>query len=281
MKTRISTQWKDYEILALGEGRKIEKYKNIVLNRPDPLAKGSLVYDGKVNAYYSDKWSKDTGDIIVKYKDMRLITRPTRSKHTGIFPEQATNWDFIRKACKEYKKEMRVLNLFGYTGGATVAAGLEENVVEVVHIDALKSVLQWTRDNVKLNSLEHKTIRTIQEDVLKFIQREIRRGNKYEAIIMDPPSYGTGPNKEKWTIHSLLPQLLQGVSELLSDNPCFVLVNTYSKDLPGEDVLSMLKSYLPYTKFYDVAEIGLPVKNQDRYLKAGYTTRWCFNERAL
>lgn len=282
---RIADEWKDFEIVDAGEGVKIERYQTYFLQRPEVLATANLKKTIDLDAAFLDNaWHfyHELPDMIpVRYKDMQLITRPTQFKHTGIFPEQAVNWDFARKVLRTHDEPVRILNLFGYTGGATLACAMEECVSEVVHVDALKSLLKWTQDNVILNQLDHKTIRTIQEDVLKFIQREKRRGRTYHGIIMDPPSFGRGPKGERWTLNELLPGLLEACAAIFDKDGLFVIVNTYSASMSGETVLETLKTYFPSHGGYDSDAIGLPITRQQTVLHCGYTARWCYDENLL
>lgn len=221
----ISNKWKDYECMKTGNGEKLERWKNIILIRPDP----QIIWSKK------EKWnsfdghyhrSKEGGGSwefrkklpeywTVNYKDLTFKVSPTNFKHTGIFPEQAANWDFIQAKVKEYKEnhnEMKVLNLFAYTGCATMAAS-SAGADEVVHVDASKGINEWAKENMKLCHLENNKIRFITEDTIKFLEREQRRGRKYEGIIMDPPSYGRGPNKEVWKFEDDFSNLLDNVKK--------------------------------------------------------------------
>ena len=207
----LCNNWKDYEIIDCSNGEKLEKWGNICLLRPDP----QIIWDNgdlskkynKINAYYhrSNKgggyWEnilKTPSSWVVSYKDLKFNIKQMGFKHTGLFPEQSINWDFMIDKIKKSKRDIKVLNLFAYTGGATVAclsAG-----ASVVHVDSSRGMVDWAKENVKLNGLEESKIRYIVDDVVKFVKREIRRGNKYDAIIMDPPSYGRGSNNEVWDI---------------------------------------------------------------------------------
>ena len=216
----ISNNWQDYECLATGDKEKLERFGNIILNRPDPTivwAKTNNPIWKKWDGYYHR--SNEGGGYwefkkklppywTINYRDLTFKVSPTNFKHTGIFPEQATNWDYIIDKIKsENNPELRVLNLFAYTGCATMAASMA-GAKEVVHVDAAKGMIDWAKENMRLSHLENNTIRFICEDVLKFLDREIRRGRTYHAIIMDPPSYGRGPNKEVWRLEDNLQELL-------------------------------------------------------------------------
>ena len=224
----IANNWNDYKILDMADGQKLEKWGDVILSRPDP----QIIWKDKS---YPEKWkninatyhrSKTGGGTWeynkkmpqqwqIKYKDLTFKVSPTNFKHTGIFPEQATNWDYIIDKIKESnQKEFRVLNLFAYTGCATMAAS-SAGASEVVHVDSSKGMIDWAKENMKLSGLENNRIRFIQDDVLKFLEKEKRRGRTYHAIIMDPPSYGRGPNKEVWKLEDNLQELLNKTKDIL------------------------------------------------------------------
>lgn len=285
---RLAKDWVDYEILEAGNGIKIERYDSLIVKRPDPVASWPLINQNiKIDAWYDTSWHLNKvlkDDLLIQYKDLKFKIKPTTYKHTGIFPEQAVNWDWVRTVIKTRNEPLRILNLFGYTGAATVACAREENVIEVVHVDALKSLNNWTKENVILNSLESKTIRTITEDVLKFLDREIRRGRTYHGIIMDPPSYGKGSKGEVWRIEEKLPILIDKVMQVLDKDALFIVLNTYTSNLPQSKVQSLLDTSLISYNFKpttDSQEIGLPITNSNNILKAGVTTRWSYNENLL
>ena len=287
-KMRISNRWQDFEVIDAGNGMKTERYKAIVVRRPDPVATWKPVAPSMgVDAFFDTEWhfNKTLPESwTLTYGDMLLKVRPTSFKHTGVFPEQAVNWDWMRNVIQSSSQEVRILNLFGYTGAATIACAMEPNVTEVVHIDALKSLNEWTRENISLNQLDHKMIRTITEDVMKFLNREKRRGRTYHGIIMDPPSFGRGPKGERWKIKDQLAPLLQAAVELLDKEALFLSVNTYTTDLKPETVRHLLDAVLqsvgfPTTTHSD--DIGLPITTMDQTLFAGVTTRWCYDENLL
>lgn len=215
----------------------------------------------------------------IRYKDLIFKISPTGFKHTGLFPEQASNWDFImnaiRKAKEEGKEDIKVLNLFAYTGGATMAAS-KAGADEVVHLDASKGIIQWAKENMELNHLQNKKIRFIIDDAVKFIKREHRRGRKYDGIIMDPPSYGRGPNGEVWKLEDNLYELINEAQKILSDDALFFIVNTYSSGFP----MTTLKETMERTivKHHggnvEVGETLLPVTNNDSLLPCGLFGRW-------
>ena len=206
---RISNEWKDYECISAGNGEKLERWGSIVLRRPEPLAMWPVKMDNdwkNVSGTYFR--AKDGGGNwvfneklpeywTISYKDLTFKVSPTNFKHTGLFPEQATNWDFMMDKIKKANRPIKVLNLFAYTGGATIACS-KAGAECVVHVDASKGMVAWAKENAKLSGIENNYIRYIVDDCLKFVEREIRRGNKYDAIIMDPPSYGRGSKNEVW-----------------------------------------------------------------------------------
>ena len=239
---RIADKWKDYSIIATGDGMKLERWNDVYLLRPDP----QVIWPGRIqmsaykslNAIYNRSESGGGGWKILKkmpqewtvsYGDLNFLVKPMGFKHTGLFPEQAVNWDRMRELISNAGRPVNVLNLFAYTGGATVAclaAG-----ASVCHVDASKGMVERAGENVRLSGLKDKPVRFIIDDCKKFVQREIRRGRKYDAIIMDPPSYGRGPNGEMWKIESELYPLVELCTEVLSDNPLFFLINSYTTGL--------------------------------------------------
>ncbi len=276
----ISNNWQDYECLATGNKEKLERWGNIILNRPDP----SIVWDKSDNPIWK-KWdgyyhrSNEGGGYwefkkklpsfwTVNYRDLTFKVSPTNFKHTGIFPEQATNWDYIMEQIKNaHNEEFRALNLFAYTGCATMAAS-RAGAKEVVHVDAAKGMIDWAKENMRLSHLENNTIRYICEDVLKFLDREIRRGRTYHAIIMDPPSYGRGPNKEVWRLEDNLQELLNKSKQLLADNYSFLLINSYTTGLSPTSLKNILSLTFPNSHI-ETGEIGLPVTENNLTLPCG------------
>ena len=216
---RISNEWKNYECIDAGNGEKLERWGEIVLRRPEPLAMWPIEIDAswkKVDGVYyrfvdgGGHWefNKKLPDFwTVEYKDLKFKVSPTNFKHTGLFPEQATNWDFMMNKIKNANRPIKVLNLFGYTGGATVACS-KAGAELVVHVDAAKGMVEWAKENAKLSGVLGNYIRFLVDDCLKFVEREIRRGNKYDAIVMDPPSYGRGPSGEVWKLEKNLEELV-------------------------------------------------------------------------
>ena len=239
---RIADKWKDYSIIATGDGMKLERWNDVYLLRPDPQViwpeRIQMSAYKSLNAIYNRSESGGGGWKILKkmpqewtvsYGDLKFLDKPMGFKHTGLFPEQAVNWDRMRELISNAGRPVNVLNLFAYTGGATVAclaAG-----ASVCHVDASKGMVERAGENVRLSGLKDKPVRFIIDDCKKFVQREIRRGRKYDAIIMDPPSYGRGPNGEMWKIESELYPLVELCTEVLSDNPLFFLINSYTTGL--------------------------------------------------
>ena len=284
---RLVNDFKDYEILDLSSGMKLERWGNIVLSRPDPQViwdeKNSNLWT-KVDAKYNRSktgggfWEtinpKMPSEFIVKYQDLSFKLKLMGFKHTGLFPEQAVNWNLIRSLIKKANREVKVLNLFAYTGAASIAA--LKSGASVVHVDSSRGMVDWAKENVKLNHLEDKNIRFIVDDCLKFVKREIRRGNKYDIILMDPPSFGRGSKHEVWSVEKDLYNLVNLCSELLSDQPILFLINSYSTGLSKTIIEDLLKLTI-LNKFDGEIlsdEIGLPVSNSNLILPCGMTTYW-------
>ena len=276
----LSDKWIDYEILATGNGMKLERFGNIILNRPDPQIIWSKTnnpiwntWDGyyhrstKGGGYWEFK-KKLPEYWTINYKDLTFKVSPTNFKHTGIFPEQATNWDYITekiKSCPE--KEIRILNLFAYTGCATMVASYA-GASEVVHVDASKGMVDWAKENMKLCHLENNKIRFIVDDVIKFLEKEKRRGRTYHGIIMDPPSYGRGPNKEVWRLEDNLQELLDKSKDILDENYSFLLINSYTTGISPTSLNNILKQTFKNSKIV-TGEIGLPITENELVLPCG------------
>ena len=237
---RICQDWKDYKIIDAGNGEKLEIWKDIVLRRPDPQAIWPITNKNEQwknpDGFYhrsskgggSWEFKKKLKDFwTVNYKDLTFKVSPTNFKHTGLFPEQALNWDYAIEKIKNANRPIKVLNLFAYTGAATMACSYA-GAVEVVHVDAAKGMVEWAKENMRLSKLENNRIRFIVDDCLKFVEREARRGNKYDVIIMDPPSYGRGPNGEVWKFEDNIYNLVNASMKILSDEPLFLLINSYT-----------------------------------------------------
>ncbi len=280
---KLVDTWKDYEILDASAGMKLERWGDIILSRPDPQIIWNKDYDdSKANAIYhrSNKgggaWEnkkKTPEKWLIKYKDLNFWVKQMGFKHTGLFPEQAINWDFMREKIKEANRPIKVLNLFAYTGGATVACLAEG--AEVVHVDSSKGMVAWAKENVQASKLEDRKVRFLVDDCRKFVEREARRGNKYDAIIMDPPSYGKGTNGEVWDIEKDLAELLDSCQKILSDKPLFFIINTYTTGLSKEIFANLLKQKLGNLNgTIESLEIGFKISSNDFLLPCGVTCRW-------
>ena len=276
----ISNKWIDYECLKTGNGEKLERWGNIILNRPDP----QIIWEKKdvwnnYDGYYHRsnegggywEYKKKLPEYwTVKYNNLTFKVSPTNFKHTGIFPEQAANWDYIDFKVKEYLKdheEMHILNLFAYTGCATMAAA-NAGATEVVHVDASKSINEWAKENMKLCHLEDKTIRFIADDAIKFLEREKRRGHTYQGIIMDPPSYGRGPNKEVWKFENDFTKLLDKVKDVLDKDYSFLLISSYTTAISHISLENILKLKFPNQKI-ETGENCLPITENNLILPCG------------
>lgn len=265
---RYSNDWKDFEIIATGNGEKLERWGNVKLLRPDPQviwdAKRDLTKEKGLNGHYlrestgGGKWktlipTKD--EWTISYKNLKFLIKPMGFKHTGLFPEQAVNWDIMTELIKKANRPIKVLNLFAYTGGATVACTAAG--AEVTHVDSSKGIIEIAKKNMELSGLKDRPVRYMLDDCKKFVEREIRRGKKYDAIIMDPPSYGKGPSGETWRINENLFDFIKLTSQVLSDNPLFVLVNTYASGLQPTIIGNLLE--LAYKGGHvENYEIGIP-----------------------
>lgn len=282
----VADQWKDYEIIDCSKGEKLERWGKYVLLRPDP----QVLWDTprknpawkKLNGHYHrsnkgggeweffdlpEQWS-------IHYKDLTFHLKPFTFKHTGLFPEQATNWDWFSEKIRHADREIKVLNLFGYTGGATLAAA--KAGAKVTHVDASKGMITWGKENAVSSGLGDAPIRWLVDDCVKFVEREIRRGNHYDGIIMDPPSYGRGPKGEIWKLEEKIHPFIALASQLLSDDPLFFLVNSYTTGL-APAVLTYMISTEVCAKFggcVESQEIGLPVKESGLILPCGASGRW-------
>lgn len=282
----VARDWKDYEILDMADGEKLEVWKNVTLIRPDPqiiwkeksfpdLWKSADARYNRSNAGGGGwkTFQKIPQNWQVQYKNLTFNIKPMGFKHTGLFPEQAVNWDWMMKKIAEAKRPIKVLNLFAYTGGATVAclaAG-----ASVCHVDSSKGMTDWAKENVKSSGLADKPVRFLIDDVVKFVQREIRRGNTYDAIIMDPPSYGRGKNGEVWQFESNLADLVELCEKILSDEPLFFLINSYTTGISSKVLENILRLKLKRkTGKISSGEIGLPMKNSEMVLPCGIFGRW-------
>lgn len=289
---KVANNWKDYEILDMANGEKLERWGNIFLIRPDPqIIWSQKQYPSKWNCanarynrsstgggYWEDK-NNVPDNWQVKYKNLTFNIKPMGFKHTGIFPEQAINWDWMIEKIASEKREIKVLNLFAYTGGATVAclsAG-----ASVCHVDSSKGMVLWAKENVESSGLKEKPVRYIVDDVVKFVNREIRRGNKYDAIIMDPPSYGRGANGEVWKFEENIEDLVSLCMQVLSNEPLFFLINSYTTGISSmvlENILKINMNNKANGKFEN-GEVGLPMTNSDLILPCGIYAKWESNNK--
>ena len=281
----IANKWKDYEILDMANGEKLERWKDVVLVRPDP----QIIWKDKM---FPNKWKNINAKYIrsntgggrweyskkmpqswqIEYGKLKFNIKPMGFKHTGLFPEQAVNWDWMIEKIKNSKKQIKVLNLFAYTGGATVAclyAG-----ASVCHVDSSKGMVSWAKENVISSGLEKKKVRYIVDDVIKFVKREIKRGNKYDAIIIDPASYGRGSNGEVWQFEKDLYGLIQLCIQVLSDNPLFLLINSYTTGISSKVLENILNITIHKKGNISSGEIGLPMTNSKLVLPCGIYGRW-------
>lgn len=282
----IADKWKEYEVLDTSDGEKLELWGGYRLVRPDPqvIWKTPKINPGweKMNGHYH-RSEKGGGEWeffnlpeqwTIHYGSLTFNLKPFSFKHTGLFPEQAANWDWFSSKIKNAHRPIKVLNLFAYTGGATLAAAAAG--AEVTHVDASKGMVTWAKENARSSGLENAPIRWLVDDCIKFVEREIRRGNKYDAIIMDPPSYGRGPKGEIWKIEDSIFPFIELCAQLLSDSPLFVLVNSYTTGLQPA-VLSYMLNIALVKKFggkVSSDEVGLPVKDTGLVLPCGASGRF-------
>lgn len=282
----IADNWKDYAVLDCGGGEKAERWGSQVLVRPDPQAiwprEASCRAWDRPNAIYhrsnagGGRWEIRSlpEQWAIRYRELTFQLKPMSFKHTGLFPEQAANWDFIDRMVRNAGRPVSVLNLFAYTGGATLAAAAAG--ASVCHVDASKGMVQWARENAASSGLSDRPIRWIVDDCKKFVQREIRRGRKYDAVIMDPPSYGRGPGGEVWKLEDNLFPFVKLCAQVLSDKPLFVIINSYTTGL-APSVLGYILHLLVAEKYGGKVtwdELGLPVMETGLALPCGATGRW-------
>ena len=282
-----SEDWKDFEVIDCSKGEKLERWGDYTLVRPDPQAIWDTPREDKRWKSRAARYVRsstgggawDKGNLPerwqVRYRDLVFNIKPMNFKHTGLFPEQAVNWDYIMDKIRSAGRPISVLNLFAYTGGATVAASYAG--ASVCHVDAAKGMVAWAKENAASSGLSDRPIRWIVDDCAKFVEREIRRGRRYDAVIMDPPSYGRGPGGEVWKLEENLYPFVQLVSGILSDNPLFVIINSYTTGLSASTLTYIAESV--FTKKYGRGhavsdELGLPVTKTGLYLPCGATCRW-------
>lgn len=266
---KFNNEWKDYEIIETGNGEKLERWGKVTLLRPDPqIIWKKQINERKADAHYlrsstgGGKWKNLKSfpeEWVVGWRNLKFSIKPMGFKHTGLFPEQATNWATMIDLIQTANRPINVLNLFAYTGGATVACASAG--ASVTHVDSAKNMVQRCKENAKLSGLENAPIRYIVDDCIKFVEREIRRGKKYDAIIMDPPSYGRGTNGEVWSLEENIFDFVTLCEKVLSDKPLFVLLNSYTTGLGATAMENVLKLALGRNKGeYNSYEVGLKTK---------------------
>lgn len=284
---KISNEWIDYKIINAGNKEKLESWNDIILRRPDPQAlwptKESDLWNNVSGIYHRSsngggewEFKKKLPEFwTINYKKLIFKVSPTNFKHTGLFPEQAANWDYMIEKIKKSNRKIKVLNLFAYTGAATMACSYAG--ADVVHVDSSRGMVDWAKENMKLSHLENNYIRFIVDDCLKFVLREKRRGNFYDAIIMDPPSFGRGPSGEVWKFEDKIVELINACIEILSDSPLFFQVNSYTTGFSKTVLENVLKMTIlkKYPKgIVECDEIGLPIVNSNLVLPCGIYGRW-------
>lgn len=280
----LADQWSDFEVLDAGDGMKRERWLDVTLLRPDPQAVWPMQAAAADAVYHRSATGGGHWEFMrplpeswqIRYRDLTFIVRPTGFKHTGLFPEQAVNWDWMRGRLSAWQethgRKPRVLNLFAYTGGATVACAAAG--AETVHVDAAKGMVAWAKDNAAASGLGDAPIRYIVDDCAKFVKRELRRGNRYDGILMDPPSYGRGPTGEMWKIEADLYPLVADCVQLLSDDPAFFLINSYTTGLAPSVLSSVLTVALHGRGRAEADEVGLPIRRGNLVLPCGASGRW-------
>ena len=282
----ISDQWQDFELIDCSRGEKLERWGEQILVRPDPQAIWETPRTHPLwntpSARYSRSasggghWDKGTVPAAwkVRYKELTFNVKPMNFKHTGLFPEQATNWDYIMEKIRGAGRPINVLNLFGYTGAATVAAA--KAGASVCHVDAAKGMVQWGKENAEASGVRDCPIRWIVDDCVKFVEREIRRGKRYDAIIMDPPSYGRGPGGEIWKLEESIWDFVSLTANVLSDDPLFVIINSYTTGLSASTIGYIADSIFSkkFGGHSESRELGLPVTDSGLALPCGASCRW-------
>ena len=282
----IADHWKDYEVIDTSCGEKLERWGRYILLRPDPQViwktEKTVPEWNRLNGHYhrsskgGGEWEffKLPEEWTISYRELNFRLKPFSFKHTGLFPEQAVNWDWCSERIREAGRPVKVLNLFAYTGGATLAAASAG--ASVTHVDASKGMVTWAKENAAASHLEDAPVRWLVDDCVKFVEREIRRGNKYDGIIMDPPSYGRGPKGEIWKIEESIYPFVELAAQLLSDDALFVLINSYTTGLQPAVLSYMLSTVIQKKRGGEVqsSEIGLPVSSNGLVLPCGATGRW-------
>ena len=282
--------WKDYEVLDTSDGEKLERWGRYILVRPDPQVIWQTPRRDPLWKKYDARYARSNsggGQWLqhhlperwqIRYRELVFNVKPMNFKHTGVFPEQAANWDFIDRQIRAARRPVSVLNLFAYTGGATLAAAAAG--ASVCHVDAARGMVAWARENAASSGLSEAPIRWIIDDCAKFVEREIKRGKRYDAVIMDPPSYGRGPSREIWKLEKDLYPFLQLVSGVLSENPLFFIINSYTTGL-APSVLTYLLDSTVTSRFgghSESDELGLPVTDSGLVLPCGAAGRWTRGE---
>jgi len=281
----IADQWKDYEVIDTSCGEKLERWGKYILLRPDPQViwktEKTVPEWNRLNGHYhrsskgGGEWEffKLPEEWTISYRELNFRLKPFSFKHTGLFPEQAVNWDWCSERIREAGRPVKVLNLFAYTGGATLAAASAG--ASVTHVDASKGMVTWAKENAAASHLEDAPVRWLVDDCVKFVEREIRRGNKYDGIIMDPPSYGRGPKGEIWKIEESIYPFVELAAKLLSEDALFFLINSYTTGLAPAVLTYMLSTELKdFDGHVDSQEIGLPVTSNGLVLPCGASGRW-------
>ena len=282
----IADHWKDYEVIDPSCGEKLERWGRYILLRPDPQViwktEKTVPEWNRLNGHYhrsskgGGEWEffKLPEEWTISYRELNFRLKPFSFKHTGLFPEQAVNWDWCSERIREAGRPVKVLNLFAYTGGATLAAASAG--ASVTHVDASKGMVTWAKENAAASHLEDAPVRWLVDDCVKFVEREIRRGNKYDGIIMDPPSYGRGPKGEIWKIEESIYPFVELAAQLLSDDALFFLINSYTTGLQPAVLSYMLSAVIRKKRGGEVqsSEIGLPVSSNGLVLPCGATGRW-------
>ncbi len=282
----LSQAWQGYEFLASGDGQRLERWGNRVILRPESnalwpwkdlvsLPSWEGLYSGDRATGGDWKWRSPLPDpCVVRFRQLSFLIKPTRSKHLGLFPEQSSNWDWITRVVRDTQEReapVRILNLFGYTGGATLTAAAAG--ASVTHVDSARAMVNWCSENARLSGLGGTSIRYIVEDAVTFLQREIRRGNRYDGIIMDPPSFGRGKRGELWKLSEHLPFLIDTAQEALTENPLFLLLNTYS-DSVGDLTALITKRLQRLGGSCELIELGLTGALDGNWLPCGMAYRW-------
>ncbi|WP_349255140.1 class I SAM-dependent methyltransferase [Acetivibrio sp.] len=288
----LADDWKDYELIDTGNGEKLERWGKYILRRPDPQIiwpiKDEKGLWKKADAHYhrsqsgGGRWEfkkKLPERWKISYQDLSFYIEPTGFKHTGLFPEQAVNWKWMIDKIRSASRKINVLNLFAYTGGATVACAYAN--ASVCHVDAAKGMVQWAKENLALSGLADRSVRFITDDVIKFVQREKRRGRQYDAIIMDPPSYGRGPRGEIWKIEDALYGFVEECLDVLSPKPLFFLINSYTTGFSPTVICNILKMTVGkrFGGTVSCGEVGIPASSSGIVLPCGIYGRWEAQEK--